>query len=129
MHVLSKIVSDFEGNSVEVISASEDIQALNKLKSILDLHLESDIKFLNSFNNDVYPLFLEENPRPPLSLDSTDSEKNAVLNWVQRNTEFVKSKLNSQELYNKDVSLSVLSNTYYEIIEVESPESIIQKMQ
>ena len=129
MHVLSKIVSDFEGSSVEVISASEDIQALKRLKSILDLHLESDINFLNTFNNHLYPLFLEQNPRPPANLDATETEKNALLSWIQKNTEFVKGTLNSQELYNKDVPLSVLSNTYYEIIEVESPDSIIEKMQ
>jgi hypothetical protein len=119
MYVLIKNILGTDGKITEIISASNEANEINDLKIILDSRLKSDIQFLTNFGHQVYPISLKETP---------GNHQDKILNWIQTNVNFVEDKKNSQEIFNKNISINELMNTSYIILCVESPQTILNSL-
>ena len=127
MYVLTKVISGYEGDSVEVITASENLNSINALETVYNFKLKHDLDVWENLKNVLHPQFLIENPQPPANFDMTEEERMTLIQWRDKNNLFLQT-FKEDNLYYKESSCSTLEATYYEVTEVRTPENLLKEL-
>ena len=128
MHILVEEYNDYEGCFTSVITASEDMEALVKLKEMFEARHKIDLDKSVNIRDNLYPEFLRKNPKPVMDFSGDDHFNQELYRtnmgaWLAKNKQFNLDV--KQGFYYHDVSLENLSRISWEIQTKDSVEDLI----